>query len=74
MTFVSVSSLSEVRGVLCQDEIAALHSPHCKEKSKSAVMNYSHYYLSALAGANSSLCARIHSPVPSWTQHPKLVN
>lgn len=74
MTLVSVSSLTEVKGALCQDEIAALHRPHCKAESKSAVMNYSHHYMTALAGANSSLRAGIHSHVPSWAQHPRLVN
>lgn len=71
---MSVSSLTEVRDALCQDEIAGLYRPHCKEESKSAVMNYSHHYLSALAGANSSLHAGIHSRVLSWAQHPRLVN
>lgn len=51
---MSVPSLTKVRGALCLDEIASLHRPHCKAESKSAVMNYSHHYISALAGANSS--------------------
>lgn len=70
---MSVSSLTKVRGALCQDEIA-LYRPHCKVESKSAVMNYSHHYMSALAGANSSLHAGIHSCVLSWAQHLRLVN
>lgn len=56
MTFLSVLSLTEVRGILCKDEIAALHRPHCKirvnicsEELQSSV--------SALVGVNSSLSA-----------------
>lgn len=62
---MSVSSLTEIRGALCQDEIAALHRSHCKAESKSVVVNYSHHYMSALSEGNSSLCAGIHSLVPS---------
>jgi len=54
MTLVAVLSLTEVRGALCKDEIAALHRPHreirvkiCSDELQSSV--------SALAGVSGSL-------------------
>lgn len=54
MTFVSVLSLTEIRGAVCKDGIAALHRPHCKIRVK-ICSDELQSSVSAQVGVNSCL-------------------